>query len=72
LSRQILEKIQPRELHLIDGWWTVEDLTYQRPYDEISDARPTKQSPNRRNNTLNVASTSATMLKCSKTSRTTT
>src|SRR5262245_11609661 len=35
LSRDILKFAKPRELHLIDGWWTVEGDRYQQPWYEL-------------------------------------
>ena len=31
-SRDILRRTKPRELHLIDGWWTTEGKTFDHPW----------------------------------------
>jgi hypothetical protein len=31
-SREILRHAKPKELHLIDGWWTVEGDVYEHPW----------------------------------------
>jgi hypothetical protein len=39
-SRHILKYAKPRELHLIDGWWTVEGDTYEHPWYQIVGEQP--------------------------------